>query len=320
MWKVLKTAKQVAEESVHVSISPPAVALFVSQLASGGLRAPSWDPGYHAVERGPDTVAYLLVLDSLNFCFWPAPGTPRWTVQYKEEELSGYYALAASLTRAVESGVPILRSEYLSAISLSDLKGVLQGEGELQLLTERLHILRELGKVLMDRYGGEAYKLVESAAGSAVRLTEVLAGEFASFRDSSQYRGREVFFYKRGQILAADLHGAFSGKEWGRFRDMDQLTAFADYKLPQVLRHLGILCYSSSLAEKVDWNQMIPAGSPEEVEIRSHTIWAVELIRQGLMDHGTRLGAYQIDGLLWHLGQKDRFREKPYHRTVTLFY
>jgi hypothetical protein len=28
----------------------------------------------------------------------------------------------------------------------------------------------------------------------------------------------------------------------------------------------------------------------------------------------------EIDRILWHLGQEDRFRKKPYHRTVTIYY
>ena len=66
------------------------------------------------------------------------------------------------------------------------------------------------------------------------------------------YQGRKVYFYKRAQIFATDLHAAFGSKGWGRFEDLDELTAFADYKLPQVLRHVGILCYAEQLAHKVD--------------------------------------------------------------------
>ena len=101
---------------------------------------------------------------------------------------------------------------------------------------------------------------------------------------------------------------------------MDKLTAFADYKVPQVLRHLGILHYGPDLSQKVDRMVLIDAGSPEEIEIRANTIWAVELIRQELAQTQKRLRAFEVDWILWNLGQDRRFKVKPYHRTKTVFY
>lgn len=41
------------------------------------------------------------------------------------------------------------------------------------------------------------------------------------------------------------------GTGLGHFRDIDQLTMFADYRVPAVLREMGILQYSPQLAAKV---------------------------------------------------------------------
>jgi hypothetical protein len=190
----------------------------------------------------------------------------------------------------------------------------------LQLLEHRLTILNELGRLLAAKYGGDAYRLVESAGKSALRLVQLLAEKLSSFRDTSGYLGHEVFFYKRAQIFVADLYGAFDGKEWGSFVDIDKLTAFADYKLPQVLRHLGILHYARSLAQKVDKRIFLEGGSPEEVEIRANTIWAVELICRELALLGKGLRAFEIDWILWNMSQDQGMRTRPYHRTVTIFY
>jgi hypothetical protein len=121
-------------------------------------------------------------------------------------------------------------------------------------------------------------------------------------------------------LFAADLHGALEGKGLGSFRDMEELTAFADYKLPQVLRHVGALDYSMGLTEKVDRMICLDPGSEEEVEIRTNTIWAVELIHREMKRLGKEVSASQIDRLLWNLGQDDEFRARPYHRTLTIFY
>ena len=208
----------------------------------------------------------------------------------------------------------------MADLSLHQLKHLLRGRGEIQLLDNRLTALRDLGNILVKEYGGHAHRLVESAGHSALILARLLAEKLASFNDSADYQGHKVFFYKRAQILAADLFGAFNGKKWGRFTDMDQLTAFADYKLPQVLRHLEILRYTNALARKIDREISIEAGSPEEIEIRANTILAVEWIQRECAKRGKALKSFEIDWLLWNLGQDDRYREKPYHKTVTIFY
>ncbi len=320
MWEVLERATVVAEKSRHVQIAKQALVGFSRKLLADGIEVPRWNCLYHFCGKGEETVSYLLVLDSLNFCFWPVAGKAKWEIEYKSRKLSGYYALAAALRQAVESGVPITEAEYLSELTLSKLKQILGGQGELPFMKHRLHILIELGQLMLEEYEGRALKLVEAAGKSVVRLALLLAEKLASFRDVAKYQGHEVFFYKRAQIFAADLYGAFDGKDWGSFTDMDKLTAFADYKLPQVLRHLGIFDYAQPLAEKVDQEIYLEAGSTEEIEIRANTIWAVELIRLELERMGRGLRAFEIDSILWNLGQHAAFKTKPYHRTLTIFY
>ena len=94
------------------------------------------------------------------------------------------------------------------------------------------------------------------------------------------------------------------------------LTIFADYKLPQVLRHYGVLAYSPALANNAT---LIPPGDPREVEIRAATIIACERLRAVLAQAGINTLATQID---WnHLGQAAKKEAmRPYHRTRTIFY
>jgi hypothetical protein len=318
--EVLKTSKIVSEKSKAVWIDRQAVGRFVGKLQAEDIKAPPWDMYCHFFDGTEKTVAYLLVLDTINFCFWPPPGKTKWEIEYKSKRLSGYYALAASLKRAVESGIPLLNAEYLAGLSLDQLKYILGGHGEIQLLENRLIALNELGNILIKEYEGHAHRLVESAGYSALKLARLLAKKLASFNDIAEYRGHRIFFYKRAQIIAADLYGAFNGKKWGRFTDMDRLTAFADYKLPQVLRHLGILHYTGALAQKIDHEILIDAGCSEEIEIRSNTIQAVELIRRELVQKGKALMSFEIDWLLWNLGQDNKYNKKPYHKTLTIFY
>ena len=320
MFEVLETSRIVANKSVHVWIDEKAVAELCKTWVEEGVGAPPWDSFHHFEGTPEDTIAYLFVLDALNFCFWPPPGKPRWEIEYESRRFSGYYALSVSLKRAIGLGIPIMKSDFLADITLEDLKRVLKGKGELQLLKERVEILKELGQVLIDEYRGEASRFLEAAENSAIALVHLASEKLPSFRDVAMYGRDEVFFYKRAQILASDLYGAFNGADRGHFIDADKLTAFADYKLPQVLRHLGVLCYKPDLTRKVDHGILLEVGSIEEVEIRANTIWAVDLIRQELESMGRTFRAFEIDGILWNMGQYEAFRAKPYHRTMSIFY
>jgi len=101
------------------------------------------------------------------------------------------------------------------------------------------------------------------------------------------YKGHQVFIYKRAQIFVADLWGAFKGKGMGEFKDIACITMFADYVVPAVLRHWGILSCSPALVKKLDSLEELPSGSEEEVELRACTITAVESLREQL---ATRTG------------------------------
>jgi hypothetical protein len=320
MWEVTETAERVSQTSCLVEIDQAALKGLSERIAADKIRVSQWDAFYHYCGSQEETAFYLLILDSINFCFWALPGRSRWEVNHGSDKFSGYFGLALALKRAAESGVRITKADFLSQLTSDQLAWIIGGCGELPLMKERLDNLRELGDVLNREFEGEAFKLVKAARNSALTLVRLLAAKLPSFRDTARFGDHEVFFYKRGQLFAADLYGAFDGKGLGDFYDMDALTAFADYKLPQVLRHMGILRYAPALADRVDRKIHLQPGSPEEVEIRANTIWAVELIRRELRHSGKKLRAFEIDWILWNLGQKEEFREKPYHRTMTIFY
>lgn len=91
------------------------------------------------------------------------------------------------------------------------------------------------------------------------------------------------------------------------------LTAFADYQVPRVLRALGVIGYTPELANLVDGRKLIPAGSALECSLRAATIVAVERLSQR-----TGIPTVIIDNYLWqnqHLAKCDNF-----HLTETTAY
>lgn len=281
-----------------------------------------WGNAYHFFDGTERTVNWLLLLDALNFCFWSEKDVPRWQIDYKGETLNGYWAEAASLTRAVEEGIPLWDAAYLSTVSdevMAHIFRPVPGTPVIPLFEQRVVHAREVGRVLLDGFEGQFTHAIEQVGGDAVQLALLLARQFPSFYDVANYRGHEVRFFKRAQICVADLHGAFHGQAWGNLTRLNELTIFADYKLPQILRHYGILNYEPMLAARVDAQELLPMGSEEEVEIRASTVWACELLRQEMLRQGHAMNAMEIDSRLWLLAQ-DAQVMRPYHRTRTPFY
>ncbi|MCZ7573043.1 MAG: queuosine salvage family protein [Ardenticatenaceae bacterium] len=302
---VRATTGAVVRLARHVHIDPLAVERVARELADHRRRPAGWDDVHHFRDGGPLTVQYLLVLDTLNFCFWPAP---EWD----------YQRLALALKRATDQDPGWLDADRLSRLTGAELTGRLGGA--LPLLDERVRLLREAGAVLDERWGGQAAALVEAAHGSAAALVALVAAEFPGFRDHAIYEGKQIFFYKRAQIFVGDLWGSFAGELWGSFDDIGDLTMFADYRVPQLLRERRVLRYGPRLAAAVDTGRLIPAGSDFEVELRAATVQAVELLREHLEGRGHPLTSLTLDWLLWQEGEARQRELKPHHRTLTIFY
>ena len=94
----------------------------------------------------------------------------------------------------------------------------------------------------------------------------------------------------------------------------------ADYKIPQVLRHLGILEYSNSLAAIIDNKKELKHDSEMEIEIRANMLYTIELIKEKLHQKGINMNSLEIDNALWLLSKNKEYKEKPHHLTKTIYY
>ena len=302
--KIMRRAKDV---KIHRAKTTKIASIIGKQIKKKNLLTASQ---FGVIDQTDNGAQLVFLEDTVNFCFWPSRGEPKWQVQNENKKLTdGWVALTMCFRRALASGVPILGTDYIQRASLQDWQKFFQGENsvEIPLFSKRVANLREAAKVLQAKYDGHFKNVILVSKRNAVKLVKLISRDFPSFRDP---------FLKRAQIIVYDIYLMFEGKNRGNLKNIDKLTAFADYKLPQILRELGVLEYSQNLANKVDSQQEIPSGTAQEEEIRAATIIAVELFKQ----HLPNIISPQIDNVLWSLSQNNRFTPRPYHRTRTIFY
>jgi hypothetical protein len=121
---------------------------------------------------------------------------------------------------------------------------------------------------LNQNYDLRIIDMITEAKGSAAGLVNTLADKFPCFRDEMRFERKTVRFLKRAQIFVADLWAAFEGEGCGEFNDIDKITMFADYRIPQILNTLGALVYSPPLEAAIKKREIIPRGSSWETQIR----------------------------------------------------
>jgi hypothetical protein len=314
--QVRTACKEVVAKALYVHINAARIQSYAASLPLEQARSPKLDLRYHYFGHPNDTVAYILTLDTINF------GSGYFPYIRKRGNLSGYFTIASALKDRFDTR-GAFTSRELSLLTAQDCAKMfgqnLDEEHCGELMGLYASALNDLGRYLLDRFGGQFTGLVKAADSSAERLVQILT-EMPYFQDVELYDGLKVPFYKRAQLTAADLSLAFDGQGLGFFSDLDQLTIFADNLVPHVLRVDGILYYENLLASRIDAGELISSGSAEEVEIRAAALHAVELIVEELRNAGHEVTAMGLDYLLWNRGQQPYYKARPRHRTQTVFY
>jgi hypothetical protein len=245
--------------------------------------------------------AVVLARDVIEF------GSGWHPVLEKPSGRSGSQAISDGFARHVaEHGPPTaawLRSA--SASRCAELFGQpLDGPAH-ELLERFAWAWRALGEDLDRRWGGEAWRLVDAADGSAVRLVDLLLEFGVHWDDWRWWRGRRISFHKRAQLAAADLG----------LGQVEQLTAFADNLVPHVLRLDGLLEWDEDLVRRVETGELLAQGEEPEVELRAVAVRAVDRLA-----HLTGASPADLDVVLWERGHGARYKAVPRPRCRTTSY
>jgi hypothetical protein len=317
LTQIREAARFVSKQAQHVRIQEHRLTQYAESLSIDKIIYPEIDWNHHFEGTEEETATFFIILDTINF------GSGFFPHLKKRPGLSGYFTIATHLTDHFRNHGPIT-PQTLSVITAKDCIGIFgQSEddpvvGELMGLFAKA--LNDLGEFIRKRHHERFSRFIESAEGSAEKLV-VLLSEMPFFRDVQSYRGKDIPFFKRAQLMAADLSCCFKKNGLGRFDDLDRLTIFADNLVPHVLRMDGILRYDRDLESRIDREILIPKNSPEEIEMRACALDAVEQMVQHLRGRRDWVTAMGIDYLLWNKGQSPYYKKtKPRHRTRTVFY
>jgi hypothetical protein len=107
--------------------------------------------------------------------------------------MSGYWALACDLRKAIEAGVRVTDVDFLESLDVPTLRSILGGTGMVPMIAERVANLNEAGKVLRQSYDGSFVDLLEEAGGSAERTISLVTQKFSSFDDVAIYADQKVY-------------------------------------------------------------------------------------------------------------------------------
>lgn len=316
MQHLRNTARLITAQATHIRIDDARLSVLADELKQ--LPIPAWDTEWHGSGDISQLRIYALMLDAINFCFWPADFVVvRDGKTFGIED--GYAAIATGLRGALEKNSDFAAAERLAQMSAPELVSALDIRGTLPLADERARNLRELGRMLLLKYNGDADAFFAHGK-SAEQLATKLAGECTAFRDERTYKGISFHPLKRAQICIGDIAGATGHIGKNTLTDLHALTAFADYKLPQLFHSRGVFVYDSALERRILNKEELPENSEEEVEIRAATIDTVEKLRTLLRRKGRDLAAYQIDWILWNMSIVPGAVTTPHHRTITTSY
>ena len=302
--KIITSCKYVTENSKSVKINEKKIDEFINQIKE--IKPKHWLSflPYNLLELPVDTIInFLLVYEAIDFSFW---GNPKWTIDTPNGKEDGSIALLYAILKYVREK----NSTDLSNITRDEFRKILKGNVEIPLFEERYNIIRNVSKIVNENMNGNFYEFIKGVT-IDMELFNIIINYFPNFKDERKYREKTIYFYKLAQLLTSDILHVRELKEFIKV-DYSNLVGCADYKIPQVMRGLGILEYGEELSETIDNKKQIEENSEYEVEIRASMLVVIDLIKKKLKN---RVCAIDINDYIWGQGKNKNIELKPYHLT-----
>lgn len=307
--QIFESCKYVTDNSKYVTINHDKLEYFASQIEDIEMKHWLSDSPFELLELPIDTIIhFLLIYEAIDFSFW---GSPKWTITTEKGELDGGIALLYALLKYVKEN----NTTDFSDITKEEFKTILKGNIEIPLLNERYNIVKEISKIVNDKMNGNFYEYIKDVT-TDTELFNIIITNFPSFKDERTYNERSIKLYKLAQLLTSDILHIRELKE-NITVDYSNIIGCADYKIPQILRGLGLITYSNELACIIDSKQEIEENSIYEVEIRATQLVVINKLKELL---GNKVKSIDINDYLFLQKNNKNIVLNPYHLTRTTNY
>ena len=299
--KIKSSCNYVALNSKYVSINYKKLNEYIKTIDIKKIKFWLSNNPYDLFEMKIDKVInFMLLFDSINYCFW---GQPKWTIETIEGKKDGSDALLYTLLNYVKKSDRV----DFSNVSFKEFSNILKGNVDIPFLKERYNTIVSICNVVNEKINGNFYNYIKEI-NKDTELFKIIINNFSNFCDERDYNNEKIYFYKLAQLLTSDI---LHIKELinGTKVDYSHLVGCADYKIPQTLRALGILEYNEELSEIVDNKKIIDKNSKYEVEIRANMIAVISYINSNLKN----VCQIDINDYIFSTSKNVKNIVKPYH-------
>ena len=311
MSRVRELSNHMMRNPQYLAMVPERAARIAELMKDFKFELPTWDfpPFYPQDQSFEDMCLYYLVFNSINYCYFDEYDRRFEDGKNRSSTLAGL--------RITENWEQMKDPQFLAQVDETYLLGELfKAENPISLVKERAAAFREIGTFLLANPDFTFEKFFTKYQNNAYFVSQVLPTYLPTWRDP---------FFKRAQLFVGMVQGKFEHFDKG----LEDITVFADYRVPQTLHSMGVIRYGASLLSTIGSNELIPYGTRRELEIRAATIVGTDMLTAHLNEyHGGELNVLHTDYLLWSaMRKRDSLPEgimnlvdMPHHRTMTTDY
>ncbi len=156
-----------------VQVDEQAIDTRAAEWAGTAFPLPEFDyPGTPADRDEHWWFDYVTMAVSVLACLWPPDGDQVWHVEYEGDWLDDAPGIFASFTKMLRpDGLDL---EWFANMSDQDGQALFDGNGTLQLIPERVQVLRTTARQLQQHWHGSAANLVGAAGRDGREIVRLL--------------------------------------------------------------------------------------------------------------------------------------------------
>ena len=153
---VKQSAQYITNNSFYVKIDTQKLEEYTSNNLSKLIdNYPTWSSCHFEINKYDieTIIAYICVIDSLNFCFWP---TNLLGIEFE------YGDLVNSLNNMLVTNKNFFKADYLSLLKQEELQQILNTKCKFPLIEERCRSINEIGRFIVSNYNSSFENLILS--------------------------------------------------------------------------------------------------------------------------------------------------------------